>query len=156
MNPPRSDWSRQSNCSKNPAPFSIDKPSKEDYIQICETCPVVALCLAHAVANDERGIWAGTTEHERKLIKKKNQIDLSVVPIEVSYQEQFLRASALADPANSPENQMIRQEESAKSELEELRRKVESRTKPSLDDLATKAVSQSLRALLNRSRGISL
>lgn len=33
---------------------------------ICADCPVRAACLQWAKANDEAGIWGGTTEDERK------------------------------------------------------------------------------------------
>lgn len=34
-------------------------------------CPVRAECLNHAVAMNERGIWGGTTERERRAIRNK-------------------------------------------------------------------------------------
>lgn len=40
--------------------------------RICNTrCPVVALCLNHAFENDERGTWGGTSEHERRKLRRK-------------------------------------------------------------------------------------
>lgn len=38
---------------------------------MCVTCPVVKKCLAHAIRNEETGIWGGTTETERKKLTKK-------------------------------------------------------------------------------------
>ena len=33
---------------------------------ICEKCPVAASCFAQAIETEAAGIWAGTTERERK------------------------------------------------------------------------------------------
>lgn len=35
----------------------------------CNNCPVITQCLQSALANDEYGIWAGTTEKERAQMK---------------------------------------------------------------------------------------
>lgn len=38
---------------------------------ICDSCVVNAECLEHALANPhEQGIWAGTTDRQRRLIRK--------------------------------------------------------------------------------------
>jgi WhiB family redox-sensing transcriptional regulator len=37
--------------------------------EICSTCPVVAECLAFGI-NEPFGIWGGTTEVERRKIRK--------------------------------------------------------------------------------------
>jgi WhiB family transcriptional regulator, redox-sensing transcriptional regulator len=35
-------------------------------VRVCETCPVAAQCLAHALAQPELfGVWGGTTEADR-------------------------------------------------------------------------------------------
>ena len=41
---------------------------------ICSGCAIAAQCLAEALANDEEGIWGGTTEVERKAMKTKKII----------------------------------------------------------------------------------
>ena len=33
---------------------------------ICASCPIIKDCLAFALANDEYGIWGGTTDYERR------------------------------------------------------------------------------------------
>jgi WhiB family redox-sensing transcriptional regulator len=33
---------------------------------ICSTCPVRAECLAAALDGNERGVWGGLAEHERR------------------------------------------------------------------------------------------
>lgn len=37
---------------------------------ICSGCTIAKQCLAEALANDEEGIWGGTTTNERKAMKK--------------------------------------------------------------------------------------
>ena len=37
----------------------------------CNGCSVLNDCLAYAIQNQESGIWAGTTERERRAMKKK-------------------------------------------------------------------------------------
>jgi WhiB family redox-sensing transcriptional regulator len=38
---------------------------------ICNTCPVRTLCLRYALTNREQfGIWGGTSERERRKLKK--------------------------------------------------------------------------------------
>ena len=40
--------------------------------EICAECPVRLLCLEHALeANEQYGIWGGTTYKERKLMKRR-------------------------------------------------------------------------------------
>lgn len=38
---------------------------------ICATCPVKQKCLRYAVDNDLLGVWGGTTDSERKKLRKK-------------------------------------------------------------------------------------
>ncbi len=40
---------------------------------ICNTCAFQADCLEWALNNRELGIWAGTTDHDRKLILRKRR-----------------------------------------------------------------------------------
>jgi WhiB family redox-sensing transcriptional regulator len=40
---------------------------------ICRTCDFNAACLTWALENRERGIWAGTTEDERKNISRRSK-----------------------------------------------------------------------------------
>jgi WhiB family redox-sensing transcriptional regulator len=39
---------------------------------ICASCPVAVQCLQFAIANDEEGIWGGTTLEERKRFKRRS------------------------------------------------------------------------------------
>lgn len=48
---------------------------------ICQHCPVQQLCLAYAIANDEKfGVWGGMDRKERNAVKR--QLDVSSVPLE--------------------------------------------------------------------------
>lgn len=38
---------------------------------ICAACPVAGECLEHAVAFEKYGIWAGTSERERRRIRRQ-------------------------------------------------------------------------------------
>ena len=40
--------------------------------KVCKECPLVRQCLEYALINNEIGVWGGTTEYERRLIKKRN------------------------------------------------------------------------------------
>ena len=41
-------------------------PQIEEARQVCRTCPVSAPCLRWALDSGEAGVWAGTTEDERR------------------------------------------------------------------------------------------
>ncbi len=41
---------------------------KRDY---CKKCPVRVSCLRYALDNNCKGIWGGTSEHERKKLGRK-------------------------------------------------------------------------------------
>jgi WhiB family redox-sensing transcriptional regulator len=38
--------------------------------KICSTCPYQIACLEYALKNNELGIWGGTTEGERRRMKR--------------------------------------------------------------------------------------
>lgn len=38
--------------------------------RICSACPVAKQCLAYALDNEEYGVWAGTTERERRPLRR--------------------------------------------------------------------------------------
>jgi WhiB family redox-sensing transcriptional regulator len=42
--------------------------------KICSTCPYRKPCLEWAVENNELGLWAGTTERERRAIRRERQL----------------------------------------------------------------------------------
>jgi WhiB family redox-sensing transcriptional regulator len=40
--------------------------------KICHACPLIRECLEFATRNGEMGIWGGTTESERKSIRRRS------------------------------------------------------------------------------------
>ncbi len=52
--------------------FSSTYQNLEAAKKICQECPLIKECLEYALINHEAGVWGGTTEHERKLINKRN------------------------------------------------------------------------------------
>ena len=44
-------------------------------IQVCNDCPVINDCLDYALrSNQDIGIWGGTTEEDRKYLRKKHKL----------------------------------------------------------------------------------
>lgn len=41
--------------------------------KICQTCPVVGECLDHALTYWESGVWGGTTESERRELRRRRR-----------------------------------------------------------------------------------
>lgn len=41
---------------------------------VCDSCPVVDGCLEHAVVWSEFGFWGGTTERQRKAIRRRRRL----------------------------------------------------------------------------------
>ncbi len=73
-------WMDQGACTReNPKYWmstSEDETTKEIRenvqiaIQVCRKCPVQSECLSHAMSYLEVGIWGGTTDIERQLMRK--------------------------------------------------------------------------------------
>jgi len=38
--------------------------------QICDACPLKLQCLEYAMSSNEIGIWGGTTEHQRRSLRR--------------------------------------------------------------------------------------
>lgn len=43
-------------------------------LAVCRTCPVRVECLEYAVANRDAGVWGGTTDRQRRKIRKDRGI----------------------------------------------------------------------------------
>lgn len=43
--------------------------------QVCARCPVSRECLEYAIVNEVFGVWGGTTERERRRIRKRRRLD---------------------------------------------------------------------------------
>jgi WhiB family transcriptional regulator, redox-sensing transcriptional regulator len=41
--------------------------------ELCERCPVRLPCLDFALTNDEQGIWGGTSERQRRSIRRRRR-----------------------------------------------------------------------------------
>jgi len=68
------DWMSAAACSTS-SDLDLHYPdlgkSSAPARELCRECPVMADCLAYALANDERfGVWGGLTAAERREIKK--------------------------------------------------------------------------------------
>lgn len=52
-------------------PFPTDDDGQADAKKVCDDCPVRAACLDYALLTGEtRGVWGGTTEEERRALRK--------------------------------------------------------------------------------------
>lgn len=50
--------------------------------EVCQQCPVIDPCLDYAVVNYEKfGIWGGTSEKERRIIRKSRGLPADL-PVE--------------------------------------------------------------------------
>lgn len=69
-------WWADGLCAQvDPGLFFPDKGgSTREAKAVCAACPVRAECLEYALAHDERfGIWGGTSERERRRLKRGAQ-----------------------------------------------------------------------------------
>jgi WhiB family redox-sensing transcriptional regulator len=39
-------------------------------IKVCNSCPIAVQCLTWAIANEDYGVWGGTTATERKELRR--------------------------------------------------------------------------------------
>lgn len=75
----RYSWSEQSLCKEQTDLFfAPDGETPKERIarehvakSICADCPVTSDCLDAALKGDERGIWGGTTESERRRLYRR-------------------------------------------------------------------------------------
>lgn len=70
------DWRSRAACAGSGSNFFPVGDSDGDVVatarEICRTCPVTDDCLEYALETDQRaGIWAGTTEEERRSLRRK-------------------------------------------------------------------------------------
>lgn len=72
------DWRARAACSGYPNTLffpSIDAPDEAPLAKakaICAVCPVIDDCLEYALETNQRaGIWGGTSERERKSLRRK-------------------------------------------------------------------------------------
>jgi WhiB family transcriptional regulator, redox-sensing transcriptional regulator len=56
--------------------FAVDEASQREAVAICESCPVRAACLEHAVtAREQYGVWGGVREQDRKRLVRARRRD---------------------------------------------------------------------------------
>lgn len=48
-------------------------PEAAEALAVCTTCPVRVACLNHALDHHEEGIWGGTTERDRRSIRRRRR-----------------------------------------------------------------------------------
>lgn len=69
-------WQREAACrglgtEESQAIFFPTKgESIEEARAICRRCPVTSECLAFAVANGCLGVWGGTSERQRRMLRR--------------------------------------------------------------------------------------
>ncbi|MGH8910409.1 MAG: WhiB family transcriptional regulator [Egibacteraceae bacterium] len=76
----RHTWRRRAACLDVPTeeffPIGTTGPSLEQERRaktVCAGCEVAARCLAAALAANESGVWGGTNEDERRLLRRKRR-----------------------------------------------------------------------------------
>lgn len=71
------DFRASGNCAKpgvDPDVFFDDgRGSRSAARRICTGCPVYTECLEYAVETDEQGVWAATSQRERRAIRGKRR-----------------------------------------------------------------------------------
>lgn len=51
--------------------FSDVRDEVKQALQICNKCKVKQDCFDYAMANNEHGVWGGTTEHQRRMMVRR-------------------------------------------------------------------------------------
>jgi WhiB family redox-sensing transcriptional regulator len=63
-------------------PNRIAYPMEREAKLVCAECPYQLRCLEYALKHpEERGIWGGTTERERKAFRRGRPVMLQIPPI---------------------------------------------------------------------------
>ena len=88
LNVYRPDWQQSAACHELPLDLFFPSSGMESSRNMnvikpfCEACPVRVDCLTYALSHpDERGIWAGTTENDRRKIRSKNYNERHAIPL---------------------------------------------------------------------------
>lgn len=69
--------STNGNCNNIENPEIFFGETKKDVAEAkkyCAACPVVTICLAYALGNEEYGVWGGKSARERQLMNGKKKI----------------------------------------------------------------------------------
>ena len=88
LNINRPDWQIRASCRALPLDLFFPSNGVESSRNLnvikpfCDVCPVRVECLACAMSHpDEKGIWAGTTENDRRRMRSKNYNDRKATPM---------------------------------------------------------------------------
>ncbi|MFQ5522684.1 MAG: WhiB family transcriptional regulator [Acidimicrobiia bacterium] len=71
------EWKEQAACAAYPHALFFPAPEAsvreiERAKAICSVCPVIDVCLEYSLETNQRsGIWGGTTEAERRSLRRK-------------------------------------------------------------------------------------
>ena|GEM_PF-1665055 len=74
---PLTDWKTRAECTGYPNAIFFPGPDAPERVieratAVCSVCPVADDCLQYAFeANQRSGIWGGTTEQQRKSLRRK-------------------------------------------------------------------------------------
>src|SRR5512139_2991901 len=69
-------WTRWAACRGHPTGWWFPGPGQSisrKALSICERCPVRRQCLDTAVQDELLGIWGGTSENQRKTMRREHQ-----------------------------------------------------------------------------------
>ena len=69
-----SDWAALGACAnEDPDALFVQGAAQQSAKIVCQTCPVIAECLADALENrTEFGVWGGMTERERRALLRRH------------------------------------------------------------------------------------
>lgn len=70
------DWTGAACIGEDPDAFFPEHGGPQTRIKtLCGGCPVIRECLSFATAHEEIGIWAGTNERDRRIIRRRYKPD---------------------------------------------------------------------------------
>ena len=72
--PPPEPWMADAVCASTDAELFFPEKGGTPQLakRVCAGCPVREKCLAFALEHGDLGVWGGTTERERRLIRKES------------------------------------------------------------------------------------
>ena len=73
--PARPAWQARAACREESTAMFFPAPGASGKVNqaraICQPCPVRQACLAYALAEDMVGVWGGTTDQERRAMRRE-------------------------------------------------------------------------------------
>ena len=74
---PQGSWGWQDDAACTGAPLDVFFPRAAvdamSALVVCAGCPVRAECLRHALDHREQGVWGGTTDEQRRLMRRRGR-----------------------------------------------------------------------------------